>query len=118
MRQPEKSSVKNSYTNSGQLKLFIHTQLQIQMTQNEQNTLQNSADGETTRKQTFLGIVEGTPFAIIQDGNSFFLALGNYALTPALQSEESCKNYLKTNQWEVTAALVAVVLKFNTENNI
>lgn len=117
MKIPEKLSATINYTNSGQLKLSIHTQLQILMTQNELNTSLNSVDGETTRKQTFLGIVEGTPFAIIQDGNSFFLALGNYALSPALQSEESCKIYLKTNHWEVTAALVNAVLKFNAENS-
>lgn len=86
--------------------------------------LQTSADTRDNEKsisknETAYEIVEGTPFALIKENNSWFIAFGRYRASDLYLTKEQAKKDIKQKDWDLILTTMSIMIEeiTNLKNN-
>lgn len=78
-------------------------------------TSANQTDKENSSELIKRLPIENTPFTMVVQENETFITLGQYKLSPDVENIEGVKKYLEENKWEITMALIAIIVKSELE---
>lgn len=84
---------------------ILNTQLNVENNHNSDSSLKKDKGEQIYRAKR----LENSPFNIVNKEDKFYLTLGNYLLSPAMQTEEGIREYLEGHKWEIISSLILLV---------